>query len=296
MRAEIARQVARQVARHLALNGCALMLLAWAALLHTTPAAAQPSAAAVPDTRDMIEALKPSRSRNLLVRQTPSATAPAASSAAAVPVALPAPALGPTSPASPAPSATATATAAATALATPSAGTTATTASLPSPSPSPSPSQSPSPSPAPSKPPALVLAPTPAAVSAPPRPVANPSTHGPAATEAPPSLSLAIQFELNSARVRPESGPVLGNLVAAMTSPDLKGHRFVIEGHTDARGNPAANQQLSQHRADEVRLYLVALGVHPARLRAVGKGSSDLANARDPLSADNRRVRVVTLE
>jgi outer membrane protein OmpA-like peptidoglycan-associated protein len=109
-------------------------------------------------------------------------------------------------------------------------------------------------------------------------------------------LSLAIQFELNSARVRPESGPVLGNLVAAMTSADLKAHRFVIEGHTDARGNPATNQLLSQQRADEVRLYLVALGVHPSRLRAVGKGSSELVNARDPLSADNRRVRVVTLE
>ena len=289
MRAEIARRLgcrfARRLARHLALHGSALLLLAWVALLHTTPAVAQPSTATVPDTRDMIEALKPTRSRNLLVRQTPSATAPAASSAAAVPVALPAPAPAPAlALTSPAPSATAAATA--TALATPSAGATATTASLPAPSPPP----------APTKPPVLVLAPAPAAVSAPPRPPVNPSSNGPAAAEAPPSLSLAIQFELNSARVRPESGPVLGNLVAAMSSPDLKGHRFVIEGHTDARGNPAANQQLSQHRADEVRLYLVALGVHPARLRAVGKGSSDLANARDPMSADNRRVRVVTLE
>jgi outer membrane protein OmpA-like peptidoglycan-associated protein len=116
------------------------------------------------------------------------------------------------------------------------------------------------------------------------------------AAQAAPSLSLAIQFELNSSRVRPESGPVLGNLVAAMLSPDLKDSRFVIEGHTDARGNPAANQQLSQQRADEVRLFLVALGVHPARLKAVGKGSSQLARPADPLSADNRRVRVVTLE
>ena len=257
-----------EIARHLVLQGCALLLLAWVALLDATPAAAQGSTAALPETRDMIEALKPSRNRNLLVRQTPSATAPAASSAAAVPpppvaVPAPAPAATPalTSPAAPV-------TAAATTAATPNADATAAPTALPAPSPWPSP--------APSKPPVPVLSPAPA--------------------ETPPSLSLAIQFELNSARVRPESGPVLGNLVAAMTSPDLKGHRFVIEGHTDARGNPAANQQLSQHRADEVRLYLVALGVHPARLRAVGKGSSDLANARDPLSADNRRVRVVTLE
>ena len=143
---------------------------------------------------------------------------------------------------------------------------------------------------------------------APPAPVPSAAAAGPAvavsavapsqtaAPEAPPSLSLAIQFETNSARVRPESGEVLGNLVAAMLSPDLRGNRFMIEGHTDARGLAANNQRLSLQRAEEVRLYLVALGVHPGRLRAVGKGASEPANAGDPLAADNRRVRVVTLE
>jgi OOP family OmpA-OmpF porin len=112
----------------------------------------------------------------------------------------------------------------------------------------------------------------------------------------PPSLALAIQFEPNSARVRPESGALLGTLVAAMQSPELKGTRFVIEGHSDARGAAAQNQRLSQERAEEVRLYLVALGVHPSRLRAVGKGSSQPVNGSDPLAAENRRVRVVTEE
>jgi outer membrane protein OmpA-like peptidoglycan-associated protein len=149
---------------------------------------------------------------------------------------------------------------------------------------------------APGAAPAPVAAPVATAIAATPAPAARPPAPTSAPAEAAPSLSLAIQFELNSSRVRPESGPVLGNLVAAMLSPDLKDSRFVIEGHTDARGNPAANQQLSQQRADEVRLFLVALGVHPARLKAVGKGSSQLARPADPLSADNRRVRVVTLE
>jgi OOP family OmpA-OmpF porin len=121
-----------------------------------------------------------------------------------------------------------------------------------------------------------------------------PASVNTAAPEPPPSLSLAIQFELNSSRVRPESGPLLGNLVAAMQSPELKTSRFLIEGHTDATGHPSTNQRLSQERADEVRLYLVALGVHPSRLRAVGKGSSDLADPLNPQAAHNRRVRVVT--
>ena len=180
-------------------------------LLISSPAWAQGTPA--PDTQDMIEALMPSRQRNLVVRPTKPDSAEAAA---------------------PAPAPTAAS----------------------------------------------------GAVVAPALPVPGQA----------PSMSLAIQFEINSSRVRPESGPVLGNLVAAMLSPDLKASRFVIEGHTDARGMPTANQRLSQERADEVRLFLVALGVHPARLKAVGKGSSEPANPRDPLSADNRRVRVVTLE
>jgi outer membrane protein OmpA-like peptidoglycan-associated protein len=139
-----------------------------------------------------------------------------------------------------------------------------------------------------------------AAVSAGPPsvPVAAPASAAAAGGAAgpPPSLALAIQFEPNSSRVRPESGPVLGSLVAAMQSPELKATRFVIEGHADPRGVAAQNQRLSQERADEVRLYLVSLGVHPARLRAVGKGASQQANAGDPGAASNRRVRVVTVE
>ena len=187
--------------------------------LSAAPVLAQGTAAGVPDTNEIIEALKPARQRNLLVRPSaaPSASAP----------------LAPTPPGA---------------------------AAVP--------------------------------VAAPPGPAAPPA----GSTESPPSLSLAIQFDLNSARVRPESGAVLGNLVAAMLSADLRNSRFLIEGHTDARGQASANKALSRQRADEVRLYLVALGVHPARLRAVGKGSSEPANPRDPLAGDNRRVRVVTLE
>lgn len=148
---------------------------------------------------------------------------------------------------------------------------------------------------------ASVSAPAPAAASAPPMaagvpaPLADPAA-GTVVSGPPPSLALAIQFEANSARVRPESGPVLGSLVAAMQSPALKASRFVIEGHADARGGADQNQRLSQARADEVRLYLVALGVHPARLRAVGRGASAPVNPGDPAAAENRRVRVVTVE
>ncbi|MBL8345501.1 MAG: OmpA family protein [Rubrivivax sp.] len=116
-----------------------------------------------------------------------------------------------------------------------------------------------------------------------------------AATPAGTGLSLAIAFEPNSAQLHPDSGATLGALVAAMLSSELRTRRFVIEGHTDATGSPAQNLRLSRERAEQVRLFLVTLGVDGERLRAVGKGASDPVNARDPRSPENRRVRVVAL-
>lgn len=88
---------------------------------------------------------------------------------------------------------------------------------------------------------------------------------------------------------------MLGMLVAAMLAPELRGARFVIEGHTEASGSAAQNLRLSRERAEQVRNYLVALGVPAERLQAVGRGSTQLANAREPRAAENRRVRIVAL-
>ena len=54
-----------------------------------------------------------------------------------------------------------------------------------------------------------------------------------------------------------------------------------VEGHTDSDGDPAANQVLSEHRAQAVVDYLVSHGVDRGRLRPVG------CAARDPLVAND---------
>ena len=115
------------------------------------------------------------------------------------------------------------------------------------------------------------------------------------APEAKPSLSLLIQFDFNSARVKPESQQALSNLAQALQSKELAEAKFAVEGHTDAKGRADYNLKLSQQRADAVRDYLASNGVIDARLNAVGKGSTELANTADPLAADNRRVRIVNL-
>jgi outer membrane protein OmpA-like peptidoglycan-associated protein len=69
---------------------------------------------------------------------------------------------------------------------------------------------------------------------------------------------------------------------------------FTIEGHADPRGSAARNQQLSQARAQSVVDYLAqAQGLAAARLKAEGKGSSELLKPDTPAAPENRRVTIV---
>ncbi len=129
-----------------------------------------------------------------------------------------------------------------------------------------------------------VLAPAPAATAVAATPVAR------------PSLSLLIQFDFNSARVRAESRQSLSNLAQALQSAELLNSKFAVEGHTDAKGSAAYNLKLSQQRAQAVADFLKSKGVDEFRLLAAGKGSGELANTEQPFSAENRRVRIVNLD
>lgn len=111
-----------------------------------------------------------------------------------------------------------------------------------------------------------------------------------------PSLSLLIQFGFDSVEVQPESQQALQNLAQALRSPELAASRFVIEGHTDARGRRDYNVRLSQRRADAVRDLLARHGVDATRLMTAGKGPDEPAEPADPYAAANRRVRVVNLD
>lgn len=65
-----------------------------------------------------------------------------------------------------------------------------------------------------------------------------------------------------------------------------------IEGHTDDQGDAAANQVLSQERAQAVVDYLSGEGVDPALLRATGNGESQpiADNTTAAGRAENRRT------
>lgn len=125
-----------------------------------------------------------------------------------------------------------------------------------------------------------------------------PATQAPAA-QAPAApqvraVDLEIPFEFNSDRITDAGRDVLNQLGQALNSGELAGIRTItLEGHTDAKGNPAYNQALSLRRAQSVRSFLQTQNVPSYKLRAVGRGASELADPNDPEGAVNRRVRVM---
>ena len=112
----------------------------------------------------------------------------------------------------------------------------------------------------------------------------------------PARIDVTVNFDFDSARLRPESLPQLERLGAAMRTDALQAFRFRIEGHTDAKGSDRYNEALSARRAQAVVDFLVSQGVGAQRLSPVGMGFSELLDTADPLAARNRRVRVQTLD
>lgn len=109
-------------------------------------------------------------------------------------------------------------------------------------------------------------------------------------------VDLVVQFDFDSARLQALSKPQLQRLAEAMNSTRLATTRFKVQGHTDAKGTAAYNDDLSARRARTVAEFLQTHGVTADRLQAEGKGASDLLDPTRPESPDNRRVRIVAME
>lgn len=109
-------------------------------------------------------------------------------------------------------------------------------------------------------------------------------------------FTIAIQFDFNSARIRPDSFRAVGLMADALYHPYLQGYRFLIVGHTDAKGSREYNLKLSQERADAIRAALInPFGISPARIEAVGLGEEQLLNRSNPEAAENRRVQLINI-
>jgi outer membrane protein OmpA-like peptidoglycan-associated protein len=104
-----------------------------------------------------------------------------------------------------------------------------------------------------------------------------------------------VVFETGKADLKPGAEARLRPLAQYLQANGAV--KIRIDGHTDAQGSDAANQQLSQARAGAVRAALGAMGVDAARIEAVGHGES--APVADNKTASgrqqNRRVEITLI-
>lgn len=116
-------------------------------------------------------------------------------------------------------------------------------------------------------------------------------------------LGADVLFDFDRAELRPEADPVLRALLEQVKEK-LRKPRFRVEGHTDAKGEEAYNQKLSERRAASVRDWLVRKGgVAPAAIATSGRGESQpvAPNTRpdgsdDPVGRQRNRRVVVTVQ
>ena len=102
-----------------------------------------------------------------------------------------------------------------------------------------------------------------------------------------------IHFDTGKATIQPDSEKILSEIAKLVQqNADLK---LRVEGHTDNQGNAAANQALSEKRAQAVVAWLGAHNVPAARLTAKGLGQTQPVadNSSEDGRAKNRRVELV---
>jgi outer membrane protein OmpA-like peptidoglycan-associated protein len=102
-----------------------------------------------------------------------------------------------------------------------------------------------------------------------------------------------VLFEVDRAELKPGATRTIDQLANALN--DDRRSTIAIEGHTDSTGNPQHNVDLSLHRAEAVKSYLVQRGVDPARITTQGLGEDYpvASNATEAGRQQNRRVEVV---
>lgn len=105
-----------------------------------------------------------------------------------------------------------------------------------------------------------------------------------------------IKFSSGRAQLTEQAGRELDQLVAKLKADNLP--VFVeIQGHTDATGSDAGNQQLGLQRAEAVRLHLARAGLPLARMATISYGeSAPLAdNSTREGRSTNRRVHLIVM-
>lgn len=115
------------------------------------------------------------------------------------------------------------------------------------------------------------------------------------ATAAGARADLMLTFEYNSDQMTPAAQARARGFAQALQMDELRAKRFLIEGHTDARGPREANIDLSRRRAQTVADFLIAQGVSSSRIEVKGVGPDEPLPGQSAGAEANRRVEAVLL-
>ncbi len=106
-----------------------------------------------------------------------------------------------------------------------------------------------------------------------------------------------LSFDVNSSEIKDAHVPLLEKVETVIKMyPDAK---LIVEGHTDASGDPAVNTDLSQKRAYAVMQYLrQSMLLSADRISAIGYGSDKpvASNKTAEGRAKNRRIDIIIMQ
>ena len=102
-----------------------------------------------------------------------------------------------------------------------------------------------------------------------------------------------VLFATGKYELQPSAREALAKFTGiVLAHPGLK---MQVEGYTDSVGSDTFNQTLSENRANGVRAYLIAQGIDPSVINALGYGKSNPVASNDTPGGrqQNRRVEIV---
>ena len=101
-----------------------------------------------------------------------------------------------------------------------------------------------------------------------------------------------IKFATGSAKIVGVESEKIIDEVALALKDNVQIKKVRVEGHTDSVGDDSRNLKLSQNRANSVMSALIARGIDPARMEAVGYGETKpiASNSTSAGKAENRRT------
>jgi outer membrane protein OmpA-like peptidoglycan-associated protein len=86
----------------------------------------------------------------------------------------------------------------------------------------------------------------------------------------------AVYYDLGKCVIIVESEIIFDKVIEILNAfPSVK---LEVISHTDAQGDDESNMKLSQNRSNAVVKYLITKGVNPERLKAIGKGETEIRN------------------